>query len=351
VSSQSAIIEWSGIAFGATFLGTAVTAPLWGRLADRYGRKPMLVRAAVGMAVVMSLIGVAHTVHQLVALRLIAGLVGGYASASTVMVGTQVPRERAGWALGILSTGALAGSLIGPLVGGVLPAWLGIRGTFFAGGAMIAVAALLTIFVVKEDFHPADAAARKTTSPAPPARRTNYAVVTALLATAMMVLLANMSIEPIITVYIGGLGVAPVNITRIALGSILTAARLGALADRIGSWNVIVACLIVTGIAMIPQAFVTEWWQLAGLRLLMGMSLAGLLPAISKLARHSVDESKTGQMLGYLQSAQFSGQVIGPVIGGQIGVYLGLHSVFFVTGSLLIACACLAQWARKQQGG
>ncbi|MGC2036375.1 MFS transporter [Paraburkholderia caledonica] len=359
VSSQSAIIEWSGIAFGATFLGTAVTAPLWGRLADRYGRKPMLVRAAVGMAVVMSLIGVAHTVHQLVALRLIAGLVGGYASASTVMVGTQVPRERAGWALGILSTGALAGSLIGPLVGGVLPAWLGIRGTFFAGGAMIAVAALLTIFVVKEDFHPADAAARKATSAAPPARRTNYAIVTALLATAMMVLLANMSIEPIITVYIGGLGVAPGNITRIAgvvmacsaLGSILTAARLGALADRIGSWNVIVARLVVTGIAMIPQAFVTQWWQLAGLRLLMGMSLAGLLPAISKLARHSVDESKTGQMLGYLQSAQFSGQVIGPVIGGQIGVALGLHSVFFVTGSLLIACAGLAQWARKQQHG
>ncbi|RDJ99285.1 MFS transporter [Paraburkholderia lacunae] len=356
VESQSAIIEWSGVAFGATFLGTAITAPLWGRLADRYGRKPMLVRAAVGMAVVMSLIGVAHTVHQLVALRLIAGLVGGYASAATVMVGTQVPRDRAGWALGILSTGALAGSLIGPLVGGVLPGWIGIRGTFFAGGAMIAVAALLTIVVVQEDFHPADAGGRAANRTAAPTHRTNYAIVAALLATAMMVLLANMSIEPIITVYIGGLGVRADHVTRIAgvvmacsaLGSMLTAARLGALADRIGGWNVIIGCLVLTGFAMIPQAFVTQWWQLGGLRMLMGMSLAGLLPAISKLARHSVDESKTGQMLGYLQSAQFSGQVVGPVIGGQIGVYLGLHSVFFVTGTLLIACAGLAQWARTR---
>src|ERR1700761_5853461 len=118
VSSQSAVIQWSGIAFGATFLGTALTAPLGGRLAHRDGRKPMLVRAAIGMAVVMSLIGVAHNVYELVALRLVAGLVGGYASASTVMVGTQAPRERAGWALGILSTGALAGNLVGPLVGG-----------------------------------------------------------------------------------------------------------------------------------------------------------------------------------------------------------------------------------------
>ncbi|MFM0208627.1 MFS transporter [Paraburkholderia sediminicola] len=358
VESQSAVIQWSGVAFGATFLGTAATAPLWGRLADRYGRKPMLVRAAVGMAVVMSLIGMAHNVYELVGLRLIAGLVGGYASASTVMVGTQAPRERAGWALGILSTGALAGNLVGPLIGGLLPGWIGIRGTFFAGGAMIAVAALLTMFVVKEDFHPAsDARGRGIKSAATPTRRTDYVVVATILVTAMMVLLANMSIEPIITVYIGSLNVQTDHLARTAgvvmacsaLGSILTAARLGALADRIGSWNVIIGCLVLTGLVMVPQAFVTEWWQLAGLRVLMGMTLAGLLPAIAKLARQSVDESRTGQMLGYLQSAQFSGQVVGPVIGGQIGVLLGLHSVFFVTGALLVTCAALAQWARRRQ--
>lgn len=140
VSTPSAVVQWSGVAFGATFFGTAITAPLWGRLADRYGRKPMLVRAAVGMAIVMSLIGLAHNLTELVVLRLIAGLIGGYASASIVMVGTQVPRERSGWALGVLSTGALAGNLVGPLVGGFLPTWVGIRGTFFVGGAIIAVA-------------------------------------------------------------------------------------------------------------------------------------------------------------------------------------------------------------------
>jgi MFS family permease len=359
VESTGAVIQWSGIAFGATFLGTGVTAPLWGKLADRYGRKPMLVRAAIGMAIVMSLIGVVHSVHQLVALRLLAGLVGGYSSASTVMVGSQAPKERAGWALGILSTGALTGNLVGPLVGGLLPGWIGIRGTFFAGGAMIAVAALLTIFVIKEDFNAADHARQRAASAAKAKAaatggKTNYAVVVALLATAMMVLLANMSIEPIITVYIGSLGVHAGQLTRIAglvmacsaLGSILTAARLGALADRIGSWNVIIGCLVLTGLLMIPQAFVHQWWQLAGLRVLMGMTLAGLLPSIAKLARQSVDESKTGQMLGYLQSAQFAGQVIGPVIGGQIGVALGLDAVFFATGTLLVMCAGLAQWAR-----
>ena len=356
VTSSSAVIQWSGVAFGATFLGTAVTAPIWGHLADRYGRKPMLVRAAIGMAIVMSLIGIAHNVVELVALRLIAGLIGGYASASIVMIGTQAPRIRAGWALGLLSTGALTGNLVGPLLGGFLPAWVGIRGTFFVGGAMIAVAAAATILLVREDFdRESDAKARAAAKAGSSATSNHYLIITLLL-TAMMVLLANMSIEPIITVYIGQLGVPADHLARTAgivmassaLGSMLTAARLGALADRVGSWNVIIGCLLATGLVMVPQAFVTHWWQLALLRGLMGMTIAGLLPSIARLVRHSVDEHHSGKTLGYLQSAQFTGQVVGPLIGGLIGARIGLHEVFFVTGSLLILCAGLNQWTRSR---
>ncbi len=355
-SSPAAVVQWSGVAFGATFFGTAITAPIWGRLADRFGRKPMLVRAAVGMAIVMSLIGMAHSVTELVVLRLIAGLVGGFASASIVMVGTQAPRDRAGWALGILSTGALAGNLIGPLIGGFLPSWVGIRGTFFVGGAVIAVAALLTIVLVREDFDRETDAKRHVDANATAATPVDPFVIGTLLVTAMMVLLANMSIEPIITVYIGELGVPTDHLARTAgmvmaasaFGSMLTAARLGALADRIGGWKVIIGCLIATGIVMVPQAFVTEWWQLAILRGLMGMTLAGLLPSIAKLVRHSVAEHHSGKTLGYLQSAQFSGQVIGPLIGGQIGAHVGLHAVFFVTGTLLILCAVLNRFALQR---
>lgn len=355
VTTSSAVIQWSGVAFGATFLGTAVTAPLWGHLADRYGRKPMLIRAGIGMAVTMSLIGMVHNVTELVVLRLVAGLVGGYASASMVMVGTQAPRERSGWALGVLSIGALTGNLVGPLVGGFLPTWVGIRGTFFVGGAWIAIAALATILFVREDFdRERDAHTRNNAAKTTLAGSANRASIVALLVTAMMVLLANMSIEPIITVYIRQLGVHAAQLTRIAgivmaasaLGSMLTAARLGALADRVGSRKVISMGLLATGVVMVPQAFVTQWWQLALLRLLMGMTLAGLLPSIAKSVRQLVHEQHIGKTLGYLQSSQFAGQVIGPLIGGQIGARIGLHAVFFVTGSLLMTCALLNRLTR-----
>jgi MFS family permease len=356
VKSQAAVVQWSGVAFGVTFLGTALTSPIWGQLADRYGRKPMLIRAAVGMAVVMSTIGLAHNVYELVALRFAAGLVGGYASASIVMIGTQVPPERSGWALGVLSTGVLAGNLIGPLVGGILPNLVGIRGTFFAGGAMIAIAAVLTITLVREDFYRPTEHKTTRASTADIRGKSNYVALVPLFVTAMMVLLSNMSIEPIITVYIGQLGVdyhrlatvAGIVMACSAFGSMLMAARLGALADRIGGWNVIVGCLIATAIVLTPQAFVTQWWQLAVLRALMGMTLAGLLPSITKLVRHTVDERASGKMLGYLQSAQYAGQVTGPLIGGAIGVHLGMRWVFFVTAVLLGASAILDRWAQRK---
>ncbi|KJK24421.1 MFS transporter [Burkholderiaceae bacterium 16] len=356
VKSSADIVQWSGLAFGVTFLGTGLTAPIWGRMADRFGRKPMLIRAAVGMAIVMSMIGLAHNVYELVALRLVAGLVGGYASAAMVMIGTQAPKERAGWALGVLSTGVLAGNLIGPLVGGLLPNLIGIRGAFFAAGGIISAAALLTIVFIKEDFSRAVKRPSTSAQTTGAIRKINRMAIAALLVTAMMVLLANMSIEPIITVYIAQLDVPHERLATVAgivmacsaFGSMLTAPKLGALADRVGAWNVIIGCLIATAIVMIPQAFVQNWWTLAILRGLMGMTLAGLLPSIAKLVRHSVEENQSGKMLGYLQSAQFAGQVIGPLIGGQIGVHVGMRSVFFVTSALLLACAALDRWIMAQ---
>jgi DHA1 family multidrug resistance protein-like MFS transporter len=344
---NAAIVEWSGVAFGATFLGTALTAPLWGSLGDRYGRKVMLVRAAVGMAIIMPLLGCVHHVWQLVGLRLAAGLVGGYASSSTMLIATQAPKDKSGWALGILSTGALAGSLMGPMVGGTLASLIGIRHTLFASGAVIAVTAFLTLFFVREDRLPkrtmAAASAESTALP--------RALLAAMFGTAMLVLFASMSIEPIITVYLRELGApaarlvfdAGLVMAASALGGVVMAAPLGRLADRIGAGKVIAGCLAAAGLIMLPQALVSSWWQLALLRFALGAALAGLLPAVMKVIRQAVPEQALGKVLGYAQSSQFAGQVLGPLAGGALGGMVGMRSVFICTGLLLLAGA----WASR----
>jgi MFS family permease len=354
VKDAAAIVQWSGIAYGATFLSAALVAPLWGRLADLYGRKLMLIRASLGMALAMALIGIAHDVWQLVGLRLLAGLLGGYASGSMVLIATQTPKERSGWALGTLSSAVMAGSLVGPLVGGALPPLIGIRWTFFAAGAVIFVAFVATAFLVREERRPA-------VPKGAPKPRAGWAAVgdrrpvVAMYLTGMLLMLANMSIEPIITVYVAQLVANPVHVTMVAglvmaaaaLGSILSAARLGRLADRVGPWNVITGCLAVAALLLIPQAFVDAGWQLVGLRFLMGLALGGLLPCIASVIRHSVPEGVAGQMLGYSISAQYAGQVAGPVLGGFVGGHYGMRAVFLGTCVMLAAGAAWNWRARR----
>lgn len=351
VKDPAAIVQWSGVAFGATFFSAALVAPVWGHLADRYGRKLMLIRASLGMAVAMSLIGLADNVWHLVLLRLLAGLLGGYASGSMVLVATQTPKDRSGWALGTLSSGIMAGNLAGPLIGGVLPPLIGIRATFFCAGGVIFISFLATAFLIKEEKRPPKA---KQDSAGGWASIPNKRPVIAMLVTGMLLLLANMSIEPIITVYVAQLVHRADQVTLVsglvmsaaALGSILSASRLGRLADRVGHWNVVAAGLLVSALLLIPQAFVTASWQLVALRFLMGLSLGGLLPCIAAVIRHNVPDAVAGRTLGYSTSAQYAGQVIGPLAGGFVGGHIGMRAVFLGTCVLMAGGAAFNWWAR-----
>jgi MFS family permease len=358
VTGHAAIVQWSGIAYSATFLAAALVAPLWGRLGDRYGRKSMLMRASFGMAFATALIGMSQNVWQLVALRFLVGLAGGYSSGSMILVATQTPRARSGWALGVLSSGIMAGTLIGPLVGGALPPLIGLRATFWLAGAVIFAAFLGTLFLIKEQRRP----------PSQPARGKPRGVwssipdkrpILAMLATGMLLLFANMSIEPIITVYVATLVqdthaitlVSGIVMSAAALGSILSASRLGRLADRIGHRRVIVGALALSALLLIPQAFVTAGWQLIGLRFLMGLALGGLLPCVATVIRHNVPDAIAGAVLGYSISSQFVGQVAGPILGGFIGGHIGMRAVFLGT-SVLMALGAAWNWhvaARAQR--
>jgi MFS family permease len=164
-----------------------------------------------------------------------------------------------------------------------------------------------------------------------------------MLFTGMLLMFATMSIEPIITVYVGQLVedqnrvtlISGVVMSAAALGSILSASRLGKLADRIGHWSVITGALAVSALLLIPQAFVTSSWQLVVLRFLMGLALGGLLPCITAVIRHNVPDGVGGNVLGLSISAQYTGQVVGPLAGGFVGGHIGMRAVFLFTCALM----------------
>ena len=338
VHDEKAVVFWSATAFSAAFLAAATVSPIWGWLADLYGRKPMLIRASLGMAVVMSMMGMAHNVYELVALRAASGFLGGYTSGCVILVASQTPRDRSAWALGKLSIGSLSGSLLGPLIGGVLPGLLGLRNTFFLAGGVIFIAFLMTTFVIRED---------RALRP----KRKNGKLegawglipdkrpILAMLASATLLLMANMSVEPIITIFVGEIARPGQNVvlyaglamSAAAFAAMLAAPSIGHYADCHGHWRVIVISLAIAGVLLVPQGFATAPWQLVALRFLMGLALAGLLPAITALIRRNAPDAAMGRILGFSQSAQYLGQIAGPMLGASVAARFGMPAVFFAT--------------------
>ncbi|CCF98886.1 MFS transporter [Ralstonia solanacearum] len=351
VAGHAAVVQWSGIAYSATFVTAGLVAPIWGMLGDRYGRKPMLVRASLGMALTMSLMGLATDIWQFVGLRLLAGIAGGYSSGATILIAVQAPKARSAWALGLLSSGVMAGNLLGPLAGGSLPPLIGIRATFWGAGVLIFIAFLATLVLLRETPGTAAASVAKGRPKGGWPQMPRKGVVVAMLATGLLLMIANMSIEPIITVYVESLISDPKQVTFLsglvmsaaALGSIISASQSGKVADQIGHSTVIILALSVAGLLLIPQAFVTAGWQLVALRFLMGLALGGLLPCIAAVIRHNVPDHDVGAAMGWSLSSQFAGQVAGPLIGGFVGGQFGMRAVFLGT-SLLMLLGAAFNW-------
>ena len=197
------IAQFSGIAFGITFIISAIFSPIWGYAADKFGRKPMLLRASLGMAVVVFSMGFAPNVYVLIALRLAQGAITGYSTACTTLIATQTDKEHAGWALGTFSTGNIAGSLLGPMIGGYIGDTLGLQNVFFMTGALLLISFITTALFVKEDFTRQD---KKSLGIKAVWNTVPEKSLTLTLFTTFFILsVALYSVEPIVTVYVGQL--------------------------------------------------------------------------------------------------------------------------------------------------
>lgn len=287
VQDTATITKISGIAFGITFIISAIFSPIWGSAADKYGRKPMILRASLGMAITIGCMGFAPNVYILIGLRLLQGVITGYSTACTALIATQTDKEHAGYALGTLSTASIAGSLLGPTVGGFIDEILGLQSVFFITGALLLISFITTLIFVKESFVREEKKVltiEEVWSTVP-----QKSLTVTMFLTFFILSVALYSVEPIVTIYVKQLSnnsshialLAGITFSASGLANIIAAPRLGKLSDKIGAHKVMLACLIGAVIIFIPQAFVQNTWQLMGLRFLLGLASAGLNPSVN----------------------------------------------------------------------
>ncbi|OCT16373.1 MFS transporter [Paenibacillus pectinilyticus] len=342
VADTGKIAQLSGFAFGITFIISAIFSPIWGLAADKFGRKPMLLRASLGMAIVIGCMGFATNVYILIGLRLLQGVITGYATACTTLIATQTDKEHTGYALGLLSTASIAGSLLGPSIGGFIEEGFGLRNVFFITGGLLLVAFITTLLFVKENFTREDKKLlnlKEVWKLLPEKSLTITMFITFFVLT-----VALYSVEPVLTVYITHLSHNSTHVALIAgltfsasgLANIVAAPRLGKLSDRIGVHKVMLVSLLAAGIIFIPQAFVSNPWELMGLRFMLGLTAAGLTPSVNVLIKKITPAHLTGRVFGFAMSAGYLGVFGGAILGGQVAAWFGVQYVFLITGLLLL---------------
>ena len=347
VNTPEGMSLWSGLATGITFLIVCLAAPFWGRLADRKGRKITLIRSSFGMALCNVLIAFQTTPEGVVLIRLIQGLVSGFYSASITLIASESPIERTGWALGLLASANLAGSLIGPLLGGYIADTVGIRNDFIIVGILMGLAGVLATAFIHENYVPKPNTEKLSISKLKE-QIPEFSSIVALCVASFIYAICIMSLQPVISVYIKG--IVPSNTENLAfiagavfsamgIAQLMSSSPLGKLVDKVGPRKVLVVSLIYVGLFNIPQAYVTDVYQLALIRFLQGFGLGGMLPALNTYLSSKTPREFTGQVFSYNQSCLFFGYFLGAIGGSSLMALLGFTTLFWVSGGLFILSA------------
>ncbi len=343
VTDPKSLAMWSGIAFSGTFFSAFLATPFWGTLGDRYGRKTMVVRAILGLALSQVLIGLSQNVLHVVLFRVVQGAISGFIASSLALVSTNTPKEKIGYALGLLQSSTAAGMVLGPFVGGVLADLVGYREIFFVTAALCALGGIVVAWGVKEVEQGSNRGKRFTVLDNLKLMYTNRqlrVVAVGLVAGQMAVLM----IEPLFalfveqfksdTEYIATLAGGILSISGLAM--VISAPWWGRRNDRTGFRKNLAIAFTVSGLAYAGHAVVTNLVQLGALRAFLGFFRGGILPGLYSLTSiHSPYERKAG-MMAIASSLTLLGNMLGPPLGGFIIGQAGMELSFCLNGIMLI---------------
>jgi len=343
----------SGMVYSSQAFTMMISAPIWGTLADRMGRKLMVERAMFGGAVLLLLMAFAQSAEHVVILRAIQGMVTGTVAAANALVAGEAPRKHTGYAMGLLQVGFGSGLAIGPLVGGAVADAFGYSETFYVTAGMLFLAGLLVLAGVQENFQP--------TEKMPGTRFGFKSRWSAIIKTKGVPItfgmrflgsLARMMVIPIIPLFIGMLMVDPERLntfTGLLMGSASAATTLsafyfGRLGDKIGHRSVLIGCSLTAALLYLPQARVASAWQLMVFQVLVGIAVGGIIPTVSALLAGYTNHGEEGAVYGLDNSINAAGRAIAPLLGAWVATLFGLRATFTATCIVFIFSVLLAVW-------
>jgi len=349
VVGDKAIAQWTGVCVAAAWAFSALFAPIWGSIGDRYGRKLMIIRANLGLAVAIFAMGLVNRVWQLLVLRVLQGCLGGFVPPALALITTSAPKDKTGYALGMIQSAGIGGAFIAPLIGGVLADLIGIRPVFFVTAALMLISGVVVALLVKDVTLDGHETGKSRILP-------NLRFVASrqpLLAIALIMLLINFSMMilfPVFPLFVESLGTNKATLATnvgalfaiTGFFAVVSAPIWGNMADRKGPAPILALSLVASGICFIAQAFVRTVPHLFPLRALLGLFTGGFSPSTQAIVVRNSPDSRRGGVIGIITSVGLIGGSFGPLAGGFLAGVITLRGLFIFTGlTLLLAYLAL----------
>jgi DHA1 family multidrug resistance protein-like MFS transporter len=350
----------AGLVYSMQAFSMMIASPIWGTLADRYGRKLMVVRAMFGSAVILLLMAFVRSAEELILLRTVQGLVTGVVGAANALVASEAPRERSGYAMGLLQMGLGTGIAFGPLIGGALADAFGYAVVFYVTGALLFLAGATVLVGVREEFVPVETPVKKGKGLIVKWREI-FTMPGVFMAYSMnfMAQLGRMMIIPIIPLFVEMLLVESDTLntfTGLVTGvssaaTTLCAVYFGRLGDRVGHRRILILSLFFSACMYLPQSLVEKGWQLLVLYALVGVGLGGIIPSVNALLAHYTLPGEEGAVYGLDNSIRAGARSLAPMLGSGLALWFGLRGTFVATTLVFVGAGFLAYWRLPKHRG
>lgn len=333
---------WSGVTYAITFAISAFVSPIWGKLSDKMGKKPMIIRASFLLAITYFLGGIVRTPFELFLVRAFQGIASGLWPACLVMMSACVPKNKIGISMGLMQSANICGGIIGPLLGGILATVFGMRNSFYVGAVALSLITVTTILFIKE---PPVAPEKEINK----AQNTSYLSfikdknILILLLCVCMTNFVILQIQPIVSLYVQQLSHnsdKAVLLTGfiMSLGGIagaLASPLWGKTGQKVGFYKTITLAFISAGLLMSLQGVPNSLVLFGLMQFLCGLGFSGIFPSANSILVLLTPPSSRCMGFGSLFSAQMIGGALGPVIGGVIVSFMSFNTVYIISGSIL----------------
>jgi DHA1 family multidrug resistance protein-like MFS transporter len=341
VRDEGRVALWAGVLIGVAPLVAGLMAPVWGRLADRFGQKRMAIRALVAYVVLLVLSALVTSVAQLFALRLGIGLFGGLGPLGLAMATSLAPRDQTGQAVGMVQAAQILAAAVGPLAGGLLADLIGIRLTFVATAALCGAA----LGLVAREY--AEAPRRETTEGRAGAGLAEIARapgVAPLLVVLFFVNFVGRSFTPILPLHLQGLGVPPGRlafstgalISVYSVAAAISATALGRASRTYPPRGLLALSLLGGALTVAPMALVSSFPALLALALFLGLLSGGALTLCYTIGGLLVPLGRRTTAFGFFAGAALFGGALSPSFAGLVA-HWDLRGIYYVDAALFAA--------------